>query len=127
MRRLLIFVLPALALGLAGCGSVGAPGQAARPATPSQVATVGGASAGLSPLSSPTGSPSPAVSALSQRVLKPGMRGRAVRLLQRRLVALNYYPGRVNGRFGSNTLEAVWAFQETQGLHPRNVVSSKMQ
>src|SRR5262252_4257272 len=127
MRRLLIFGLPALALGLAGCGSVGAPGQAPQPATPSQVATAGGASAALSPLPSPTGSPSPAVSASSQPVLRPGMRGRAVRLLQRRLAALKYYPGRVNGRFGSDTLEAVWAFQETQGLPPRNGVSSAMQ
>jgi putative peptidoglycan binding protein/L,D-transpeptidase-like protein len=55
------------------------------------------------------------------------MRGRAVRLLQRRLAALKYYPGRVNGRFGSNTLEAVWAFQETQGIRPRNAVGAAMQ
>jgi peptidoglycan hydrolase-like protein with peptidoglycan-binding domain len=55
------------------------------------------------------------------------MRGRAVRLLQRRLAALRYYPGRVDGRFGSDTLEAVWAFQETQGLHPRDAVTPAMQ
>ena len=55
------------------------------------------------------------------------MKGPAVRLLQRRLAALKYYPGRVDGRFGSNTLEAVWAFQETQGLHPRNAVNPAMQ
>jgi len=55
------------------------------------------------------------------------MRGQAVRLLQRRLAALKYYPGRVNGRFGSDTLEAVWAFQATQGLHARNAVSFAMQ
>src|SRR5215831_21178858 len=101
MRRLLIFWLPALALGLAGCGSVGAPGQTPRPATPSQVATADGASAALSPLPSPTGSPSPAESASSQHVLRPGTRGQAVRLLQRRLAALKYYPGQVDGRFGS--------------------------
>src|SRR6266567_6261244 len=123
MRRLLIFVLPVLALALAGCRSVGAPSQAARPATPSHVALAGGASAALSP----SASPSPAVSASPQRVLRPGMRGRAVRLLQSRLAALKFYPGRVNGRFGSDTLEAVWAFQETQGLHPRDAVSSAMQ
>ena len=123
MRRLLIFVLPAVALALAGCRSVGAPSQAARPATPSHVATAGGAPAALSP----SASPSPAVSASPQRVLRPGMSGQAVRLLQRRLAALKYYPGRVNGRFGSDTLEAVWAFQETQGLHPRNAVRPAMQ
>ena len=125
MRRLLIFVLPALALALVGCRSVGAPGQAARPATPSRVAMADRASAALSP--SASASPSPMVSAPPQRVLRSGMRGRDVRLLQRRLAALKYYPGRVDGRFGSDTLEAVWAFQETQGLHPRDAVSSAMQ
>ena len=124
MRRLLVFVLPGLALALAGCHPAGAPSQAARPAPPSQVPADGGAPA-APPSASP--SPSPAVSGSPQLVLRPGMRGRAVRLLQRRLAALKYYPGRVNGRFGSNTLEAVWAFQETQGLHPRDAVSGAMQ
>ena len=112
MRRLLIFVLPAVALALAGCRQAGGAGQAAGEAAVSHV------TAALSP----TVSPSPA-----QQILKPGMRGHAVRLLQRRLAELKYYPGRVNGRFGSATLEAVWAFQEAQGLHPRNAVSPAMQ
>src|SRR6516165_6919341 len=123
MRRPLIFVLPAVALTLAACGLAGAPSQAPRPATPSHVAKAGGAAAALPS----SGSSSPAASASSQRVLRPGMRGRAVRLLQRRLAALKYYPGRVNGRFGSDTLEAVWAFQDTQGLHPQDAVSPAMQ
>src|SRR5690242_12474619 len=120
MRRLLILVLPALALALAGCLAAGAPGQAARPAPPSHAA------AAAQPPSA-SEAPSPAASASPPPVLRPGMRGRAVRLLQRRLAALKYYPGRVNGRFGKNTLEAVWAFQETQGLHPRNAVGPEMQ
>ena len=127
MRRLLIFVLPALALALGGCGLAGAASQAPRSATPPQVAAVGGASAALPPSPSPAVSSSPAVSASPQRVLRPGMRGRAVRLLQRRLAALKYYPGRVDGRFGSDTLEAVWAFQDTQGLRPQDAVSPAMQ
>ena len=127
MRRLLIFVLLALALAVAGCGWVGAASQASRPATSSQVAAAGGASAALSPSLSPTVSLSPAVSASPQLVLRPGMRGRAVRLLQRRLAVLKYYPGRVDGRFGSDTLEAVWAFQDTQGLHPQDAVGPAMQ
>src|SRR5215470_4213932 len=113
MWRPLIFALSAVALVLAGCRAADAPSQAARPATPSHAAAAP--------------SPSPTVSASPELVLKPGMRGQAVRLLQRRLAALKYYPGRVNGRFGSSTLEAVWAFQETQGLHPRNAVTSQMQ
>ena len=123
MRRLLILVLPALALALASCRPVGTPSQAAPPATPSPVTTAGEALAALPPSASRLS----AMSASLQRVLRPGMRGPAIRLLQRRLAALKYYPGRVNGRFGPNTLEAVWAFQETQGLHPRNAVNSAMQ
>ena len=128
MRRLLIFVLPAVALALAGGRWAGAPGQAARPATPSQVAMAGGAAAARPPSLLPSSLAPPAAgTAVPQRVLRPGMRGPAVRRLQRRLAVLKYYPGRVNGRFGSDTLEAVWAFQETQGLHPRDAVSPAMQ
>ena len=127
MRRLLIFVLPALALALAGCSLAGAPSQASRPAAPSQVAAASGASAALPPSPSPAVPWSPPEFARPQSVLRPGMRGRAVRLLQRRLAALKYYPGRMDGRFGSDTLEAVWAFQDTQGLHPQDAVSPAMQ
>jgi len=49
-------------------------------------------------------------------VLRPGMRGAAVRRLQQRLAQLHYYPGPVSGHFGIDTLEAVWAFKEVQGL-----------
>ena len=48
--------------------------------------------------------------------LRPGMQGTAVRRLQQRLAQLHYYPGAVNGRFGTDTLEAVWAFKEVQEL-----------
>jgi hypothetical protein len=44
------------------------------------------------------------------------MHGAAVVKLQRRLAALKYYPGPADGQFGLDTLEAVWAFKETQGL-----------
>ncbi len=44
------------------------------------------------------------------------MRGADVKKVQRRLRALHYYPGRPDGEFGPNTLEAVWAFKEVQGL-----------
>jgi len=47
---------------------------------------------------------------------RPGMQGAAVRRLQQRLAQLHYYPGAVNGQFGTDTLEAVWAFKEVQGL-----------
>lgn len=43
-----------------------------------------------------------------------GSRGPAVKALQRRLNFLHYYAGRVNGYFGWDTMEAVWAFKEVQ-------------
>jgi len=50
-----------------------------------------------------------------RQLLVLGMHGRAVRRLQARLAALKYYPGPVDGRFGLDTLEAIWAFKEVQG------------
>jgi lipoprotein-anchoring transpeptidase ErfK/SrfK len=49
------------------------------------------------------------------RILSLGMHGPAVRALQARLAALKYYPGVIDGKFGLDTLEAVWAFKEVQG------------
>jgi lipoprotein-anchoring transpeptidase ErfK/SrfK len=50
------------------------------------------------------------------RTLRYGMRGSDVKALQQRLAALKYYPGRIDGVFGTYALEAVRAFQEVQGL-----------
>jgi lipoprotein-anchoring transpeptidase ErfK/SrfK len=52
----------------------------------------------------------------ASRTLRYGMSGNDVKALQQRLAALKYYPGRADGKFGQYTLEAVWAFQEVQGL-----------
>jgi lipoprotein-anchoring transpeptidase ErfK/SrfK len=50
------------------------------------------------------------------QVLTLGMQGSAVRNMQARLAALKYYPGKIDGKFGLDTLEAVWAFKEVQGF-----------
>jgi hypothetical protein len=60
--------------------------------------------------------------AAPKRQLRYGSRGSDVKALQRRLAALKYYPGTANGQFGAYTLEAVWAFQEVQGLKVNGVV-----
>jgi peptidoglycan hydrolase-like protein with peptidoglycan-binding domain len=65
--------------------------------------------------------------ATAGQVLQPGMSGSAVKTLQRRLAALKYYPGPIDGKFGADTLEAVWAFQEVQGLRGEDYVSSAME
>jgi peptidoglycan hydrolase-like protein with peptidoglycan-binding domain len=64
--------------------------------------------------------------AAAARALQPGMKGPKVKALQLRLAALKYYPGKVDGHFGTNTLEAVWAFYEAQGMKPHSYVSSAM-
>ena len=58
------------------------------------------------------------------QVLREGMQGLSTRELQRKLAALGYYPGPVDGQFGIDTLEAVWAFEEVQGLPGQDTVSS---
>jgi len=68
-----------------------------------------------------------ATPAASARALQPGMSGASVKALQRRLAALKYYPGSIDGKFGTSTLEAVWAFYEVQGLPAHDYVSSAMQ
>jgi lipoprotein-anchoring transpeptidase ErfK/SrfK len=57
-----------------------------------------------------------------KRNLTQGMKGADVTALQQRLAALKYYPGPADGTFGSDTLEAVWAFQEVNGLPVDGVV-----
>jgi len=67
-----------------------------------------------------------AAPAAGGRVLQVGSTGSSVRGLQRRLAQLKYYPGAIDGHFGTSTLEAVWAFQEVQGLPGKDYVSSAM-
>ena len=50
------------------------------------------------------------------KALYVGEHGRAVRSVQRRLNALHYYAGPVDGTFGLDLQEAAWAFREVQGL-----------
>ncbi|HEY6295226.1 MAG TPA: L,D-transpeptidase family protein [Streptosporangiaceae bacterium] len=62
--------------------------------------------------------------AATGQTLRAGLTGLSTRELQRKLAALDYYPGPINGQFGIDTLEAVWAFEETQGLPGQDTVSS---
>jgi lipoprotein-anchoring transpeptidase ErfK/SrfK len=78
--------------------------------------TVGAASYGS--VSRPSWQVPAAQASAAHQTLALGTTGTAVTQLQQRLAALKYYPGAASGRFGAGTLEAVWAFQETQGLPP---------
>ena len=144
MRSPRLILLPVLALAVTACGAVSVPAPAASPqpapsvpltaSTPMPASTPPPASvspppAAASSTPAPASSaPAPASSAPAPaQVLQPGMRGPAVAQLQQRLAVLKYYPGPADGRFGPDTLEAVWAFQEVQGLPVEDAVSSAMQ
>ncbi len=86
--------LLAAALLLAACDA----GQKAAPAPPQSAPSA-------EPVS-PTPTPTP-----TYRKLKAGAKGDDVKELQRRLKALNYDPGKVDGKYGPSTEMAVWALQ----------------
>ena len=56
--------------------------------------------------------------------LKEGMSGPSVRALQKRLKALGFYNGTVDGDFGSGTTAAVKSFQEQNGLKADGVAGT---
>jgi hypothetical protein len=65
--------------------------------------------------------------AAAGNALQFGASDSSVRTLQRRLAALKYYPGPIDGQFGPDTLEAVWAFEEVQRLPGLDYVTSAME
>jgi L,D-transpeptidase-like protein/putative peptidoglycan binding protein len=71
--------------------------------------------------------PARTTSAEAGQILQVGARGLSTRELQHRLAALKYYPGPIDGHFSTDTLEAVWAFQEVQGLPGEDFVSAAME
>ena len=115
MRRLWISALltPALALAVPAM-FLSAPAALAAPAARAVPAAAAAPAAAAVPAAGP-------------HTLRLGMRNSAVRTLQRRLAALKYYPGAIDGHFSTNTLEAVWAFQQSQGLPGQDYVSAAMQ
>jgi peptidoglycan hydrolase-like protein with peptidoglycan-binding domain len=58
------------------------------------------------------------------RDLAPGTSGADVKSVQRRLSSLKYYPGPIDGRFGTDTQAALWAFQEINGIKVTGVVDA---
>ncbi|MBX6381595.1 MAG: murein L,D-transpeptidase [Microbispora sp.] len=59
------------------------------------------------------------------KTLRFGAKGSAVKALQARLKQLGYVPGSVDGRYGSATLMAVWAFQKVQGIKPTSTITAR--
>ena len=77
----------------------------------------------LAPTAEPTPTPTPTPGpTATPGLLKSGSQGTAVADIQARLQALGYYPGKIDGDFGSGTKAAVQAFQEENGLEADGVV-----
>ena len=68
----------------------------------------------------PTATPSP-TPAIPSVTLRSGDTGTDVRTLQKRLKALKYYRGTVDGKMEKDTVKALKAFQEANGLTPDGV------
>jgi hypothetical protein len=122
-RRWLAGIGAAAALGTLALGQAGTAGAAVKG---THMAGVSAARASALSHPAPGANYVPA-----GRNLTFGMRGAAIKALQRRLNYLHYYAGPVDGSFSWDTMEAVWAFKEVQSrtMIPRDpdVVTVAMQ
>jgi Putative peptidoglycan binding domain len=57
-----------------------------------------------------------------EALLQEGDQGKKVEALQRRLKALGFDPGQIDGVFGPRTVSALINFQERKGLRPNGIV-----
>ena len=65
-----------------------------------------------------SGTPAPPSTAPPFVKLMPGMKGAAVADLQQKLTALGYWTGKVDGKYGDATQQAVFALQKAAGIKP---------
>jgi peptidoglycan hydrolase-like protein with peptidoglycan-binding domain len=118
--------MAATALAVTGCAAgtaSAAQAASAAPAAPAASAAPA-ATAGAAANTVTTSVAAPAAYTPPTRNLAEGMSGADVKALQQRLSALKYYPGTVDGKFGPDTLAAIWAFQEINGIHVSGVVDA---
>jgi peptidoglycan hydrolase-like protein with peptidoglycan-binding domain len=113
------------AMSIAGCAPSGdAESERAaqrRAASPPAPAPPAAATRAPAPAPSPTATPPEA-----RRKLRPGARNADVKELQRRLEELHYDPGKIDGKYGPATQQAVWAFQKVNRLKVRSTVGERV-
>jgi peptidoglycan hydrolase-like protein with peptidoglycan-binding domain len=115
--------MAATALAVTGCAAGSASAAPLRPAAPAASAAPA-ATTGVVANTVTTSMTAPAAYTPPTRNLAEGMSGADVKALQQRLSALKYYPGTIDGKFGPDTLAAMWAFQEINGVHVSGVVDA---
>jgi peptidoglycan hydrolase-like protein with peptidoglycan-binding domain len=97
---------------LAGAGAAAAVGAAVL----SQGGVAGAATIAAAGRAAPVHEAAAAAYVPIHHIIYFGDHGTGVLHVQERLRQLHYYVGKADGSFGQNTLEAVWAFKEVQGI-----------
>jgi peptidoglycan hydrolase-like protein with peptidoglycan-binding domain len=111
------------AIALCGCTAgtaLAAPSASAKPAA----VTASAAKAAPSATATDVAKVTTATYVAPKRTLAVGMTGADVKSVQRRLAALKYWAGPIDGQFGTDTQAAVWAFQEINGIRVTGVIDS---
>ena len=129
-KALTLAVAVATALTLAtGCNSGESPDiDAQAPGVPTSSADPAPSiPASPSPTTSQPAPSTPSQNPAKPAKLKQGAKGTAVLALQQRLVALGYWNGKTDGKFGATTQQAVFALQKTAGISRDGVVGPKTQ
>lgn len=128
-------LLSAAALMATGCtNAFTASEPRSTPAADTVSATATPAHSSAAPDQSTTPDPTPSDQAttrdpldLGHKKIKYGQDGKHVKALQKRLKALHYDPGKIDGEYGANTRYAVWAFDKVNGIKPHETVGKKVQ
>jgi lipoprotein-anchoring transpeptidase ErfK/SrfK len=111
VRRWLFCAGAAAAVGVSACAQAGSAGA---------VTVAAGSQEAASAVAAPAATYVPPT-----KDLYFGDSGSAVKSVQRRLNQLGYYAGPVDGQYGNDLEEAVWAFKGVQGL-PINAYSNSI-
>jgi peptidoglycan hydrolase-like protein with peptidoglycan-binding domain len=104
-----------VAMGACGAGTASA----------ATVAAAGPAKATLAAKTISASVSTPAAWTPPKGTLSEGSSGAAVKSVQRRLAALKYNPGSIDGHFGANTEDAVWAFQAINRIPVTGVINAR--
>jgi peptidoglycan hydrolase-like protein with peptidoglycan-binding domain len=107
----------AVAVAAVVAAGVTAGTASAAPLTPARTAASTAATVTAAPSTAKPWTP-------PKRTLVLGDTGADVKSVQERLAALKYYPGPLDGNFGSDTEEAVWAFQEVNHIKVTGVIDA---